>query len=329
MGKISFSYHDASSPHDRDHMTSNYPRSLSIFLVLAAVFFGTSCSDKDEPSLPGPTDGKPVVHAVNYPLFYFTQRIGGDLVDTRFLAPSEGDPAFWNPGEAEILAMQSGDLLFLNGADYEKWLANTTMPLSILVDTSKAFSGEYLASGEAVTHSHGPEGDHSHAGTAFTTWMDFQQALWQAEEIRDALIKLLPDSEPQLQANFNALADDIDALHARLKEIGLTLKDTPLLASHPVYQYFARRYKLDIESVLWEPETVPDDAAMEELMKIRENHPSNWMIWEGTPADESISKLQAIGIGSVVVDPCGNRPDAGDWLSVMWTNADNLGRITP
>lgn len=306
-----------------------FSRLLSRYLVLAAFFGGVSCSEKDEPTSPGPVDGKPEVHAVNYPLFYFAQRIGGDLVDTRLLAPADGDPAFWTPGEAEILAMQSGDLLLLNGADYEKWLANTTMPLSILVDTSKAFSGEYLASGEAVAHSHGPEGEHSHSGTAFTTWMDFQQALWQAEEVRDALIKKLPEAEPQLQDNFNALADDIDALHARFKEIGLTLKDTPLLASHPVYQYFARRYKLDIESVLWEPETVPDDAAMEELKKIREGHPSAWMIWEGTPADESIAKLQAIGIQSVVVDPCGNRPEAGDWLSVMRTNADNLSRLAP
>ncbi len=310
-------------------VSRSIPRLLSHALVLVALFFGASCSDKEEPGTPGPANGKPVVHAVNYPLFYFAERIGGDLVEVKFLAPAEGDPAFWNPGEADILAMQSGELLLLNGADYEKWLANTTMPLSILVDTSKAFSGEYLASGEAVTHSHGPEGDHSHAGIAFTTWMDFQQALWQAEEVRDALIRKLPEAEPQLEANFNALADDIDALHARFKEIGLTLKDTPLLASHPVYQYFARRYKLDIESVLWEPETVPDDAAMEELKKIREGHPSAWMIWEGTPAEESIAKLQALGIQSVVVDPCGNRPEAGDWLSVMRTNADNLGQIRP
>lgn len=314
-------------------MRSTHPRPRSgihsITLAVAALFFGVTCSKRDDPSPPEPASGKLVVHAVNYPLSYFAERIGGDLVDVKFLAPAEGDPAFWNPGEADILAMQSGDLLLLNGADYEKWLANTTMPISILVDTSKAFSGEYLASGEAVTHSHGPEGDHSHAGTAFTTWMDFQQALWQAEEVRDALIKKLPDSEPQLQANFNTLADDIDALHTRFKEIGLTLKDTPLLASHPVYQYFARRYKLDIESVLWEPETVPDDAAMEELKKIRAHHPSAWVIWEGTPAPESVAKLQVLEIQSIVVDPCGNRPEAGDWLSVMRTNADNLGRIRP
>jgi zinc transport system substrate-binding protein len=314
-------------------MMSYLSRALrAVFIIslnTAVLIFGICCEDQDQDHSSELPAGKPLVYTSNYPLFYFSQRIGGDLVETKFLAPADGDPAFWNPGEADILAMQSGDLLLLNGADYEKWLANTTMPLASLVNTSKAFSGEYLASGEAASHSHGPEGEHSHAGTAFTTWMDLQQAIWQAEEIRDALIKKLPEAEPQLQANFDALADDIDTIHARFKEIGQNLKNTPLLASHPVYQYFARRYTLDIESVLWEPETVPDDAAMEELKRIRGEHPGAWMIWEGAPAEESIAKLQAIGIHSVVVDPCGNRPDAGDWLSVMQANADNLGRITP
>jgi len=312
-------------------MISIHFRFRSLFtassLGLAVMLFGASCSEKDDSSTSNAPVGKPVVHTVNYPLFYFAQRIGGDLVDAKFLAPAEIDPAFWNPGDAEILAMQSGDLLLLNGADYAKWLAETTMPGSILVNTSKAFSGEYLASGEAVSHSHGPGGEHSHAGLAFTTWLDFQQALWQAEEVRDALIKLLPDSAPQIEANFNSLADDIDALNARFKTIGLALKDKPLLASHPVYQYFARRYKLDLQAVHWEPETVPDDAAIGELNKLRVDRPAAWMIWEGTPAEASIAKLKALGIESVVVHPCANRPEAGDWLSVMQANADNLSRI--
>ena len=37
--------------------------------------------------------GAPVVHTVNYPLMYFAERIGGDHVDVRFLAP-DGDPRY-------------------------------------------------------------------------------------------------------------------------------------------------------------------------------------------------------------------------------------------
>jgi len=32
----------------------------------------------------------------------------------------------------------------------------------------------------------------------------------------------------------------------------------------------------------------------------------------------------AIGVKSLVFDPCGNKPDQGDFLSVMWQNVENL-----
>jgi zinc transport system substrate-binding protein len=46
------------------------------------------------------------------------------------------------------------------------------------------------------------------------------------------------------------------------------------------------------------------------------------MIWEGDPAEESVRKLKAIGVESVVFDPCGNVPDKGKgkWLDVMKGN---------
>jgi zinc transport system substrate-binding protein len=51
------------------------------------------------------------------------------------------------------------------------------------------------------------------------------------------------------------------------------------------------------------------------------------MIWEGEPLPESVAKLKEMGIESIVFDPCGNRPDEGDFLSVMKNNVANLRRI--
>ncbi|MEM9082949.1 MAG: zinc ABC transporter substrate-binding protein, partial [Planctomycetota bacterium] len=101
----------------------------------------------------------------------------------------------------------------------------------------------------------------------------------------------------------------------------------PLVASHPVYQYFARQYGLNIKAVLWEPETVPSEEDMAALRTILADHPATWMIWEGEPASESVELLQSIGITSVIVDPSGNRPDEGDWLSVMKQSIENIKAI--
>ncbi len=138
--------------------------------------------------------------AVNYPLAYFAERIGSDLIDLQFLpGTSDGDPAFWEPGDADVAAMQKADLILVNGATYAKWQEKVSLPESILVDTSKDFAGEFIKTESNVTHRHGMDGEHSHAGTAFTTWMDFQQAIWQAEAVRDALIELLPENRGEFR----------------------------------------------------------------------------------------------------------------------------------
>ena len=93
--------------------------------------------------------------------------------------------------------MQKADLILLNGATYDKWLAGVSLPESKLIDTSSAFADQYIKTVEAGTHSHGKGGDHSHAGTAFTTWIDFDQALQQARAVKDALTEIRP-AQPKL-----------------------------------------------------------------------------------------------------------------------------------
>ena len=123
------------------------------------------------------------VFAVNYPLAYFAERIGGDHVEIYDPIPSDIDPAFWKPTTEEIIKIQKMDLIFLNGANYAKWTKKVSLPYSTQVNTSKTFAMDYIHVEESVTHQHGPTGEHSHMGTAFTTWLDIQQAVQQAAAI--------------------------------------------------------------------------------------------------------------------------------------------------
>lgn len=301
-------------------MRSGLLRMLWFVLLLAV----SGCGDTGEAERGG--DGNPVVYATNYPLAYFAQRIAGDTAEVLF-PEIDGDPAFWQPGDDQVADMQGAALILTNGATYEKWAAAVSLPSAKTVDTSAGFAQRFIEITGSATHSHGKEGEHSHAGTAFTTWMDFDQAKQQAEAVRDALIKAMPDQANTLRENADALLADIAKLHEDMQAVTATIGDRPMMASHPVYQYFARQYGLNIKAVLWEPETVPSQEDMAALGTILANHPAKWMIWEGEPADESVRLLQTIGVSSVVVDPSGNRPDEGDWLSVMRQNIENLKAV--
>ena len=267
---------------------------------------------------------KPTVAVVNYPLKYFAERIADNHVNVIFPIPTDIDPAFWVPEPKGVLAFQSADLILLNGATYSKWLDKVTLPRGKMVNTSRAFKDQYIPVKDSPTHSHGPEGAHVHAGLAFTTWIDFQQATQHAEAIRDALVRLAPEQKNDFEASFSALKGDLLTLNRRMKEIVTNERAQPLVASHPVYAYFARRYGLNIQSVLWEPEEFPSAEQWTQLKGILKEHPAKWIIWEGEPNPDSVDKLKSMGVKSLVIDPCGNVPDQGDFLSVMRQNVENL-----
>jgi zinc transport system substrate-binding protein len=193
-----------------------------------------------------------------------------------------------------------------------------------VVDTSASFRDRYILTEHAQTHSHGPTGEHSHAATAFTTWIDFTQAVQQAEATKDALISAQIGIQEKLSINFEELKEQLLSLDSSVRTITSGFSQVPVFASHPVYQYFARRYELNIRSVLWEPDSFPDEAMWKELEKLHQEHQAAWMIWEDEPLPESVERLQEMGVRSAVFSPCGNRPEQGDFMTVMNSNVENL-----
>lgn len=264
------------------------------------------------------------IYTVNYPLQYFAQRIAGNHALVTFPAPPDQDPAFWTPDAEVIAKYQSADLILLNGANYAKWIDKASLPLLKTVDTSSAFRSDYITTARNKTHSHGLNGIHSHAGTAFTTWLDFNQAVQQAEAIKNALINKRPSFQDYFESNFFVFKQELLALDDELKTITAAHPDLPLIASHPVYQYLARRYHIKLDAVLWEPDQFPAANEWQILEQKLIHHPAQWMIWEGKPLPEAASRLESIGVNSLVFDPCANHQEAGDFLTIMKQNIDNL-----
>ena len=292
-------------------------------LTATALLFG--CGGGDSQPSAGESEGDPpTVVTVNYPLQYFAQRIAGNRVRVEFPAPPEEDPAFWMPDGEAIASYQSADLILLNGAGYAKWLAVVSLPESRLVNTSADFQDRLIWEETAVTHSHGPGGDHSHEGTAFTTWLDPTLAVEHARAIKDAFSRRWPDHVAEFSAGFEALERDLMELDRQLAEVVAADPGKGLLASHPVYQYMARRYDLHLHAVQWEPGEAPTQAMWAELEGLLSDHPATPMLWEGGPLAETAAELRALGVEPIVFDQCGNAPPDGDYLSVMAENVERL-----
>lgn len=267
------------------------------------------------------------VYVVNYPLQYFAERIGGENVRVSLPVPANIDPAFWSPDVEVVAALQGADLVLLNGAGYEKWVDVVSLSASKLVDTSTSFADRYVTIEDAVTHTHGPGGEHSHGEIAFTTWLDPNLAIEQARAIKEAFSAARPASSDAFETAYETLKRDLVLLDQQLQMLTAGQGEVPLIASHPVYQYLTGAYHLNVRSVQLEPDEIPLESEWRGLQAILLEHPAHWMIWEREPLPETTARLKDMGIQSVVYDPCANVPEEGDFLAVMRENLVNVERV--
>ncbi len=273
-------------------------------------------------------NGKPVVVTTFYPTQYFCERIGGDLLEVVCPVPADEDAIYWKPDAEAIQVYQNADVIVLNGAGFAKWVSKVSLPENRIINSAKPLEDELITFRHVAMHSHGPGGEHAHEGIDGHTWVDPVNAKHQATEIKQALVKKYPQHKAAFEQGFTALAKDLDALDAKLKE--LSFGKQPLLASHPAFNYLARRYDWNIKSLDLDPEKMPSDRVIQGIQEILTNHTAKYVLWEAAPTNEIADRLEEeLGLTSIEFSPCEllaeqDIQEGLDYLKVMQQNLENL-----
>jgi zinc transport system substrate-binding protein len=293
----------------------------SLLIGIALLMQLTGCG-REPAKQQGIAETAPYIVAVNNPLLYFARRLIGDDIEVHLLAPGDIDPAAWQPTVADVLHLQGAELVLLNGAGYSSWLDKIAISSDKLVVTSEAVKDRWIELSDTISHSHGPAGEHAHGGYAFTTWMDMSLARAQAEAVAASLQQRWPQLSDAIAGNLTALSADIDGLDEGYRQQALRLAGRQLIYSHPVYQYFQRRYQLPGYSLHWEPGVMPAEQQWEALRQ--QLNDSALFIWEGEPAAPIRDRMASLGLEFVVLDPAANT-SGKDWLAVQ---RENLARLS-
>ncbi|WP_425037922.1 metal ABC transporter substrate-binding protein [Primorskyibacter sp. S187A] len=255
----------------------------------------------------------PRVVTVNQALSLLSERLLDADGEVVFPVPEGVDPSFWRPSIADISMIQSSDLIVLNGAGFASWIDRVSLPRSRLVNSSAGLKDEYITT-ESITHSHGEGGEHSHEGVASYLWLDPSLAIGQAEAVARALGErgfVPPDA---LEARLDALRADLMTLDEETKRALERAQDVPMIATHPRYQYFARRFGLSIASLEWDAGAMPTQDELAVLdATVRENG-ARILIWEAQPPQAAIAAADALGLKSVVFDPMANKSDVQSFV---------------
>ncbi|MEM6275644.1 MAG: metal ABC transporter substrate-binding protein [Pseudomonadota bacterium] len=254
-------------------------------------------------------DGPRVV-AVNYPIQYFAERLLGEAGDVVFPVPADVDPSFWRPGISDISLVQGADLILLNGAGFATWVDRVSLPRSRTVVTGAALEGELIVT-ESITHSHGDGGEHSHEGLATYTWLDPSLASVQAEAIAGALSTRGLAAEEDVAERLASLQAELESFDEVTRDALSPLNGASVIATHPRYHYFERRYGLSITSLEWEAGAMPSEDELADLAEAVADTGAQILIWEAAPPAEAVEAVSALGLQSVVFPPLAHAPAEG------------------
>lgn len=243
-------------------------------------------------------DGPRVV-AVNFPLQYFAEQLVGDAAEVDFPVPVDVDPAFWRPSISDISAIQSADLVLLNGAGFATWVDRVSLSRAKLVDTSTSIEDRFIVT-ESITHSHGEGTEHSHAGLASYTWLDLSLAIAQAEAVAAAIGGRGIAPAKDVEKRLTALRSELNALDADTATALAGLAGVRMIATHPRYQYFARRYGLSIDALEWDAGAMPTAAEIAGLQSLVEASGASVLIWEAEPPEAAFEVTSNLGLQNVV-----------------------------
>jgi zinc transport system substrate-binding protein len=300
---------------------------LQLLPVLAWSLLGAACGETPPPA--AAEELERAVYTSFHPTTWMAERIAGGLVPVVCPVPAGTDPLAWQPDRATLAAYQRAALVVLNGAGYERWAAGASLPPSRVVEAAAGFEPQWLRYEEATTHSHGAAGEHTHAGLDGHTWLDPLLALEEARAVLAGMCRAFPEHAAELRANARGVEADLEALHASLEALAPRLRAARILASHPAYNYLARRYGLSVTSFDLDPEAPLTGEQRGALEAALQPGVSNLLLFETEPSPAA-RELPA-GLAPVVFSPAEllsaeDRAAGRDFLSVMQDNVARLER---
>lgn len=245
----------ASNGRTRRPSRNRWLRATRAPLALLLAALCAACDSRK----PAPDDGRLAVFVSIPPQAYLVQRVGGAHVRVHVLVGAGQSPHTYEPTPRQLAQLSDARAYFTVGLPFERQilskLAGQTRGLEF-VDTVEGIALRGLTEDEVTAgahdhHGHDCDHDHTHGEHEHTvgepdthTWLDPRHARHQAERIRDALRRLDPKHAEAYDANYESLAAELDALHARIAEALAPYEGEEFFVFHPAYGYFADAYGL-------------------------------------------------------------------------------------
>ena len=262
----------------------NFPFTLALSAVLSVSLL-TGCGSQAQSS----SEPKKAlsVMASFYPMYDFTQKIGGDKVAVTNMVPAGMEPHDWEPAASDIVALEKANAFIYSGAGMEHWVEDVLHSLEnknlVTVEASEGIAlreghhhnhdgddaDEHAGHGEAEHEEHG----HERTGYDPHVWIAPMNAKWQMENIKNALVKADPANKDYYEANYTTWSAECDKLDQEYRDTLSDVSDRDIVVSHEAFGYLCDAYGLHqfgIQGI--EPDAEPDPGRMAEIQDFVAEH---------------------------------------------------------
>lgn len=307
-----------------------------IFLIGITGILITGCTQDNEASTPD--DDELTIYTTIYPIQYAAERIGGETVKAESVFPPGVDAHSYEPSTQDMTAIADSDAFIYLGAGMEAFAETAASALesqdTALIELGQREELFHSENGKEHDHDHDHHG-HDHGDHNPHIWIDPLRMVEMSALIKEEMIALNPDHGDLYEDNYASLAQDLEDLNEKYKEILDGKKNKRILVSHAAFDYWESRYGIEQISIHGiSTSNEPSQKELTEIINTAEEHDMEYIIFEQNISTRVAEIIQEeIGAEALVIHNLSVLTDDDieadeDYLSLMERNLEVLDQAT-
>ncbi len=217
---------------------------MRIFLFFAVVFLftGAGCSIAGS--------DKPKVAATIFPIYDLVRIVGGEDVEVVLIVPPGASPHTFEPTPSSIKALKDTSRIFQVGHGLDSWVSSLVASLPDVQTITLDRNIQLYPTAEFHEHEgeevEGEHDDHGHGLIDPHYWLDPTNAYIMVDTIVEELTLISPEHANDFALRAKIFKDELERKDFEWIRALSGLQNRKLVTFHDAFQYFARRYGLEI-----------------------------------------------------------------------------------
>lgn len=268
-----------------------------IGFILVIVFIGALILlFKNNNSAPVVSSNQLQVTASFYPLYFFSQQIGGEKANVTNITPAGAEPHDYEPTAQDIIQIENSKLLVLNGGGLEAWGKNIKQN----IDSNRTLvitAGEKLANQQITEEGENIVDPH--------IWLSPPLASQMVDKITQGFTRIDSANADYYENNANMLKLRLSDLDEKFKQGLSNCAQESIVTSHAAFGYLASAYHFKQVSVSGlSPDIEPSPRQLRDIAEFARINQVKYIFFESLVSPKLSETIAGeVGAETLVLNP--------------------------